>query len=200
MLISIPPTDRPDTIEGAPERLEAALLHAAVDKIEEEMRKMRERAQELRAGLSPSSAYGPDHVFLAWQDKCFEREDKEHKYEVCPFKEAKQGWVLVGKWAGWGKRRPGPDAGDTVVLNKPEDMGRSMFFNEGQQCWNGPKRSAAVELKCGREDRIVEVSEPSVCVYDLVMETPLLCDESLLSQAEARLAALGVPIPQAEEE
>jgi hypothetical protein len=46
----------------------------------------------------------------------------------------------------------------------------------------------------------MEVSEPSVCVYDLVMETPLLCDDALLARAEARLAALGVAIPEAEAE
>lgn len=186
-----PNQHRPDTIEGAPERLEAALLHSALDKIQEEMGKMRDRAQELREGLA-TAVYGPEHAFLAWQGKCFELQDREHKYEVCPFKEVKQGWTLVGKWAGWGARRPGADAGETVALNRPEDMGKSLFFNEGQQCWNGPKRSAAVALRCGAEDKVVEVSEPSVCVYDLVMETPLLCDDALLAQAEARLGALGV--------
>jgi len=125
---------------------------------------------------------------------------QDHTYAVCPFKDVKQGYTLVGRWAGWGRRRPGADAEDTVLLNKAEDVGRSMFYHDGAQCWNGPKRSAAVALTCGAEERVVEISEPSVCVYDMVMETPLLCDNELLAQAEARLAALGVSTPQTEKE
>lgn len=189
---------RPDTVEGAPERLEAALLRSAVESVEEERGKLRARAQQLQAELAST---GPGHVFLAWQqDRCFDAVEGEHTYAVCPFKDVKQGgFVLVGRWAGWGRRRPGADSGETVLLNRPEDVGRSMFFNEGQQCWRGPKRSVAVALVCGAQERVTAVTEPSVCVYDMVLETPLLCDDAFLAQAEARLAALGVETPQAEE-
>jgi hypothetical protein len=59
------------------------LLHAAVEKIEEEAGRMRGRVQELRAGLAPSSMYGPEHIFLAWQDKCFSKEDKVSQCMRC---------------------------------------------------------------------------------------------------------------------
>lgn len=67
-----------------------------------------------------------------------------------------------------------------------------MLFAGGQKCYNGPERSLAVTLVCGGLDEIVEVSEPSICVYDMVMTTPLVCDASVLQKAQKKLKALGV--------
>ena len=64
----------------------------------------------------------------------------------------------------------------------------------GQSCWNGPARSAVVQLKCGAVEEVVEVSEPSVCFYDFVMLTPLVCDDSVVQASVMKLKQLGVDV------
>lgn len=51
-------------------------------------------------------------------------------------------------------------------------------------------RSAEVKLVCSPEEAITEVSEPSICVYDMVMTTPLACDDRVLKEAEAKMHGL----------
>lgn len=34
------------------------------------------------------------------------------------------------------------------------------IYNNGQRCWNGPDRSALVDLVCGTSNAILSVSEP----------------------------------------
>ena len=36
-----------------------------------------------------------------------------------------------------------------------------MKFTGGQQCWNGPTRSATILLHCGTENKLTSVSEPN---------------------------------------
>ena len=53
-------------------------------------------------------------------------------------------------------------------------------------------RSAQIQLECSVNEEVIEISEPSICVYDMVMTTPLACDDALLKKVEDRLKALGV--------
>ena len=181
---------RPETIPNAPERLEAALLRFAVEKVEEEVGREEGRMEELRGALANegySAVEGDENVFLTWKDKCFERQDKDFEYKICPFKEVKQNYLLVGKWAGWIEREDG--------MGSKDGAGPVMYFTEGQQCWNGPKRTAVVQLWCGPVEEVVEVTEPSVCLYDFVMMTPLVCDAAVVREAEQRLRRMGVKMP-----
>ena len=50
-------------------------------------------------------------------------------------------------------------------------------------------RRALVELECGENNRLLEVSEPATCEYALRLATPCACDEAL---ASATAAAAGV--------
>ena len=50
-------------------------------------------------------------------------------------------------------------------------------------------RKALVELECGENNRLLEVSEPATCEYALRLATPCACDEAL---ASATAAAAGV--------
>jgi hypothetical protein len=51
-----------------------------------------------------------------------------------------------------------------------------------------------VQLKCGAVEEVVEVSEPSVCLYDFVMSTPLVCDDSVVQASVMKLKRLGVDV------
>lgn len=52
-----------------------------------------------------------------------------------------------------------------------------MNFDNGANCFNGPKRSLRVEMECGTENEIKNVIEPEKCVYLATMTTPAVCDE-----------------------
>ena len=50
-----------------------------------------------------------------------------------------------------------------------------MVYDHGARCWNGPERSANIELECGAENELVKVTEPSKCEYHFKMRSPAVC-------------------------
>lgn len=107
----------------------------------------------------------------------------------------------LGKWNDWGS------------LDEVAKDYTLMQFDNGQKCWNGPKRcdtmstpsstracqfakcllccvfrSVRVKLACGVEDAIVQVEEPNTCEYEMTVETPLACTPQVLRQAQDTLA------------
>ena len=100
-------------------------------------------------------------------DKCFEYEDREYVYKLCPFDRTVQksksnhGETSIGHWSGWG------DEGQEKYL--------TMKFTNGLACWNGPQRSTNVIITCGIENKLTAVSEPNRCEYEMRFETPACC-------------------------
>lgn len=98
---------------------------------------------------------GPNNEFASMIDKCFEYEDREYIYKMCPFEKTVQrsksnsGETSIGNWKGWNE-----DSNAKYTL---------MHFDNGQSCWNGPQRSTKVHLSCGIENKVTSVSEPNRC-------------------------------------
>lgn len=116
--------------------------------------------------------YGRDREFTELDGKCFQMSAAEYTYEICPFADARQKQsstdtvvASLGHFNGW----------------LSEDGYSVMRFTDGLQCWNGPKRSVVVKMKCGAEHRLVTVTEPNKCEYEMEFETPCVCRQDTFS-------------------
>ncbi|XP_012253364.2 glucosidase 2 subunit beta [Athalia rosae] len=124
----------------------------------EELRRLEERIDR---------DYGPDEEFAALDGHCFDYTDLEYVYTLCPFGKATQksksggSEVILGHWHDWAESRGNKYA--------------AMKFDRGLACWNGPTRSAIVNLSCGLDNQVLSVSEPSRCEYAIEFATPAVC-------------------------
>jgi len=90
---------------------------------------------------------------------CLEKTGGEHTYKLCFFNKADQGHTLLGKWSGF----TGPKAG---------------AFKNGHMCPGGPARQLKVSFECGSEAEVLDITEPSRCVYSATVAHPGACDEA----------------------
>lgn len=111
--------------------------------------------------------FGPEEEFAVLKGQCFDFDDREYTYRLCPFDRASQipksggSEINLGRWGLW-----------TGLENNKY---LKMKFDNGQVCWNGPARSVMVVLQCGLENKILGTSEPNRCEYHFEFSTPALC-------------------------
>lgn len=74
---------------------------------------------------------------------------------------------------------------DTVEIGKEEILlgnlpdlnnGLILEYRGGTKCWDGPLRSATIQMRCAPDFKIESVSEPTRCSYVFEMTGPLGCD------------------------
>ena len=105
--------------------------------------------------------------FAPLHQQCYEYTDREYTYRLCAFdkvvQKPKNGGreTSLGTWVSW---------------NGPEGSRySSMLFENGEGCWNGPKRSTKVTVGCGLEEAVLAASEPNRCEYAMEFVTPAVC-------------------------
>ena len=137
------------------------------------VRNLEDTLEHLRNNLMTD--FGPNEEFSALKGKCFEYNDDEYTYKLCPFDYCEQkpkhgSGTRLGNWEDY--------------VAEGENKYAKMRFSGGQTCWNGPARSTLVTLVCGAEEKVVHVSEPAKCEYEMVFETSAVCQENLPGAAQ----------------
>lgn len=136
-------------------------LEEKVEKMSSKLKKRKNKHEKAKAVLAGDFAGVPeDRALLGLRDTCLKHDNQGYTYEICFFDRAKQGHTSLGKF-----RRVETD----------EKNASKMFFDQGQSCYNGPKRSLTVEFVCGIENEIKEIDEPETCVYVASVGTPAVC-------------------------
>jgi protein kinase C substrate 80K-H len=132
---------------------------------------------------------GPSDVFRPLKGTCISREFGEYKYEVCFMEKAYQISRKDNSKTSLGSFESIEVADDSskneangVFATSWEESheeplsGMSLKYENGQQCWNGPKRSVQVQLYCCAESEIRSVVEAEKCVYRFEVGTPAVCE------------------------
>ena len=111
--------------------------------------------------------FGTAMEFSPLYEQCYEYTDREYTYKLCAFnkvtQKSKDGGreTSLGTWVSW---------------NGPASSRYSkMLFENGEGCWNGPKRSTRVTVGCGLEEAVISASEPNRCEYAMEFVTPAFC-------------------------
>lgn len=130
------------------------------------------------ASGTSSDPFGPDGVYRALRGKCIRRKKSQYEFELCVLERAAQ----------FEGRRRIASLGNFV---RWDDTDGSMVYEGGDSCWNGPQRSVRVSVTCGAgAPEIVDVDEPSVCVYAMTLRTPAACVPSEANRLRRKAAAL----------
>ena len=142
------------------------------DQIKEENSKinlMKTDLEDLKSkiGFDDKFKYGKEGEFFSVRDKCFEIQAGKYTYKLCMFGESFQvegvGKTSLGKF-------------ESITTNETSGI-RTMKWKDGAKCWNGPKRSATVFLRCGSQTQVLSSDEPQTCEYEFEMESHIGCDD-----------------------
>ena len=135
--------------------------------------------------------YGPADIFRSLKGKCVDTDQGEYTYELCwmakTSQKSKKGHGNTGM--GNFERIEWADADEEDRLDgRSLGQGRRMVlkYENGQSCWNGPKRRTDVWLGCAETEELWRVSESEKCVYKMEVGTPAACEPDAASAADKK--------------
>jgi len=172
---------------------------AAASAVETELTGKRNSLASSKSELSKD--YGPNEVFRPLKGVCIDRGVGEYKYEFCFFEKAYQRSLKDSSSSFLGDHQrievtpPSTSAAGQEEVFPSDDVdeaheeklsGWVLHYDGGAQCWNGPKRSARIELYCAVENEIRSVIETEKCVYTYEVGTPVVCEGEKSAEEKVR--------------
>eukprot|EP00520_Triparma_pacifica_P010233 CAMPEP_0118651766 /NCGR_PEP_ID=MMETSP0785-20121206/10956_1 /TAXON_ID=91992 /ORGANISM="Bolidomonas pacifica, Strain CCMP 1866" /LENGTH=424 /DNA_ID=CAMNT_0006544231 /DNA_START=621 /DNA_END=1892 /DNA_ORIENTATION=- len=173
------------TVKGAsvimsdPDTHEFRLLKMADKAVESHKKVMKKKIEDHRKVLNFD--YGP---LYAIADMCFAAPIGKYNYNVCILKDVRQDATKMGTFTGW-----------------VDEKQRSYKIENGATCHGvmsvdtkgnsvQVKRSGTVTFSCGDSHSVLSVTENQPCVYDIQMQTYLVCDNKELEGTTKALETL----------
>lgn len=161
---------------------ESHLVRAAREAVEASEKQLKDKSKELDNEQGDlDKDYGPSDVFRALKDKCISMDAGEYTYELCWLGKTTQkskkghGHTNMGNFDRIDRAMADDeDRLDGKSLGRGERM--VLRYEDGQQCWNGPRRSTDVWLGCAEKEELWRVSESEKCVYKMEVGTPAACE------------------------
>jgi protein kinase C substrate 80K-H len=155
---SVSEADTTETTTQAPQeslaKVEEKNAQAAVDEA-------KRKESDLQKDLS---LFDPEHAaYSSLAGRTISKRVSEFNYKITFFDKADQDSTRLGKWSHW------------------KDS-KTALFEGGDHCWQGPSRSLVVKFQCGIEEDILDVIEPSRCVYEASVVAPAACDQAELDE------------------
>lgn len=120
-----------------------------------------------------AARFGRQHEFKTLENTCISKDMGEYTYEYCFFGQIKQipnkggSTVSLGTFANWSPRGTFSQTDDGYWMQQA--------YTRGQKCWNGPERSAIVDLQCDTSNAVLDVFEAEKCIYSIKISTPAVC-------------------------
>jgi len=142
---------------------ELSSLRSKRNDIDKTARSYKKTIEKIEKKLKMDS--GVTKVYYSIIDEVFSLKTTDYTYTITWGKEIKQ------------KEENGP----LTLLGKFKefkDNYKTIIYDDGAQCWNGPKRSVIVNLICKENNEILKVTEPNKCEYVIDFGTPGVCDHS----------------------
>lgn len=145
---------------------EITLLQNLINKHNTELTRLKSDIEGFKTDLA-SHDYGHDEVLRSLKNTCVSNHIGEYTYEFC-----------FGGQASQKGNGQSTTLGKFSSLHYSED-GKSLTLNyeKGAKCWSGPIRRASVQLVCGAENQILQVSEPERCEYFFKVSSPIACSK-----------------------
>ncbi|POR34779.1 Glucosidase 2 subunit beta [Tolypocladium paradoxum] len=161
---------------------ESHLVKAAREAVEAADRELKDKTKALDNEKEDlGKDYGPSDIFRALKGKSISIEAGEYTYELTwldnTAQKSKKGhgntnmgnFVRIDREVADDEERL-----DGKSLGKGERM--VMRYDDGQSCWNGPRRRTDVWLGCAETEEVWRVSESEKCVYKMEVGTPAACE------------------------
>jgi len=143
------PEEPAEPVEGKEE--------TAVEKEKVAERALSEHESKITKASSDLDNLKPEHMGYAnLHGKLIERHIGEWDYKINFFGTAHQDHTRLGTWKGF-------------------TGARSAEFDNGDMCWGGPARKLIISFICGEQEEILDLFEPSRCVYEATVKHPGAC-------------------------
>ncbi|KAF8312796.1 hypothetical protein DL93DRAFT_2114589 [Clavulina sp. PMI_390] len=158
---------------GADSEVKKRAHENAQNALRDTQRRLDDETRALEKLFDAQNGFGRLGEWRKLENTCVSKDTGEYTYSFCYFGQANQksnnGGMTnsLGNFRAW-SRDPSFSPGQHGYYT-------TQYYEDGAQCWNGPKRSVKLELSCGTENAILTIAEPEKCEYHFTATTPALC-------------------------